>query len=77
MFLDAQKTNNMHSNNLNFVSSEGRGMIFPKWEDRFFHEREDLHLLEITAETTQLFKSKTFSYLNLNISRTKNGRNKL
>ena len=29
-----------------------KGMILLKWEDRFFPGREDLHLLEVTAEVS-------------------------
>ena len=49
MFLNAQNTNSMHSNNLNFVFR--KGMILLKQEDKFFPERKDLPLLEVTTKT--------------------------
>ena len=49
-FLDAQNTNNMHRDNLNFVSSE-RGWFSQNGKTGFFPERENLVLLEVTAET--------------------------
>ena len=37
-------------------------MILPKTEDRFFPEKEDLHLLEVTVETVLWYGLiKTFS----------------
>ena len=40
----------MHSDNLIFFVFR-KEMILPKREDEFFPEREDLPLLEVTAET--------------------------
>ena len=49
-FLDALNTSDMHSNNLNFVSSR-REWFFRSRNIDFFPEREDHSLLEVTAET--------------------------
>ena len=48
--LDAQNTNDKHSNNLNFFVFQKR-MILPKREGGFFPEMEDLPLLEVTDKT--------------------------
>ena len=43
MFLDAQNTDDMHSNNLNFFVF-WKEMILPKRKDGFFPEMEDFPL---------------------------------
>ena len=48
--LTINKFNDMHSDNLNFVSSE-RGWFFQNGKTDSFQKREDLLLLEVTAET--------------------------